>query len=150
MSEITFDGVHHNFGDRVVLRGVDLTLTQRRIGVVGGNGSGKSTLARMINGLHIPERGRVLVDGEDTRRKAAAIRRRVGFVLGTVGGSVVSGEESFDIEWREDTDEVWFTVRAFDAPVALLYRLPGMVRRRRRELFSLYLRAISPLYATPI
>ena len=81
MSEITFDGVHHNFGDRVVLRGVDLTLTQRRIGVVGGNGSGKSTLARMINGLHIPERGRVLVDGEDTRRKAAAIRRRVGFVF---------------------------------------------------------------------
>ncbi|BDZ38044.1 hypothetical protein GCM10025863_06580 [Microbacterium suwonense] len=77
-------------------------------------------------------------------------RRRVGFVLGTVGGSVVSGEECFDIDWREDTDEVWFTVRAFDAPVSLLYHLPGMVRRRRRELFARYLRAISPLYATPV
>lgn len=75
--------------------------------------------------------------------------RRVGFALGTVGESVVSGEESFLLEWW-DNDEVWFTVRAFDAPNALLYRMfRGLVRRRRRELFTRYLRAISPLYATP-
>ncbi|HYJ48912.1 MAG TPA: DUF1990 family protein [Microbacterium sp.] len=75
--------------------------------------------------------------------------RRVGFALGTVGGSVVSGEESFMLQWH-DNDEVWFTVRAFDAPSAFLYRVfPGMIRRRRRELFTRYLRAISPLYATP-
>ncbi|MDT0157405.1 DUF1990 family protein [Microbacterium sp. ARD32] len=76
--------------------------------------------------------------------------RRIGFVLGTVGGSVVSGEESFDVDWRDDSDEVWFTVRAFDTPASVLYRLPGMVKRRRRELFARYLRAISPLYATPV
>ena len=41
-------------------------------------------------------------------------------------------------------------VRAFDAPASLLYRLlPGLIRRRRRELFRRYLRAISPLYTTP-
>jgi uncharacterized protein (UPF0548 family) len=75
--------------------------------------------------------------------------RRVGFALGTVGDSVVSGEESFMLEWN-DKDEVWFTVRAFDAPHALLYRmLPALTRRRRRELFTRYLRAISPLYTTP-
>lgn len=75
--------------------------------------------------------------------------RRVGFALGTVGESVVSGEESFMLDWN-DNDEVWFTVRAFDSPRALFYRLlPGLVRRRRRELFTRYLRAISPLYATP-
>lgn len=75
--------------------------------------------------------------------------RRVGFALGTVGGSVVSGEESFMLDWRDD-DEVWFSVRAFDAPTALLYRLVRpLVRRRRRELFNRYLRAISPLYTTP-
>ena len=75
--------------------------------------------------------------------------RRVGFALGTVGESVVSGEESFMLEWH-DNDEVWFTVRAFDAPTALLYRtFPGLTRRRRRELFTRYLRAISPLYTTP-
>ncbi|OCG75815.1 DUF1990 family protein [Microbacterium sediminis] len=76
-------------------------------------------------------------------------KRRVGFALGTVGGAVVSGEESFMIEWR-DNDEVWFSVRAFDRPTRPLGRLfPGLVRRRRRALFDRYLRAISPLFATP-
>lgn len=75
--------------------------------------------------------------------------RRVGFALGTVGESVVSGEESFMLDWHAN-DEVWFTVRAFDAPQSLSYKLlPALTRHRRRELFSLYLRAISPLYATP-
>jgi len=75
--------------------------------------------------------------------------RRVGFGLGTVDGSVVSGEESFLLEWT-DNDEVWFTVRAFDRPVAALYRLvPALVKRRRRELFQGYLRALSPLFTTP-
>jgi uncharacterized protein (UPF0548 family) len=74
--------------------------------------------------------------------------RRVGYALGTVGGSVVSGEESFMLD-RLDNDEVWLTVRAFDRPTSPLYRLfRGLVRRRRRELFQRYLRAISPLYAT--
>jgi uncharacterized protein (UPF0548 family) len=74
--------------------------------------------------------------------------RRIGFILGTVGHSIVSGEELFLLEWR-DNDEVWFVVRAFDRPTAPTYRLfPGLVRRRRRALFSRYLRAISPLYAS--
>ncbi|MGO2684477.1 MAG: DUF1990 family protein [Microbacterium sp.] len=77
--------------------------------------------------------------------------RRVCLVLGTVGGSVVSGEELFEISWNEETDEVRFTVRAFDAPNSVLYRfIPGLVARRRKELFARYLRAISPLYATPL
>ncbi|GAA3625773.1 hypothetical protein GCM10022200_05170 [Microbacterium awajiense] len=75
--------------------------------------------------------------------------RRVGYALGTVAGSVVSGEESFMVDWT-DSDEVWFTVRAFDAPSAALYRmLPALIRRRRKELFTRYLRAVSPLYTTP-
>lgn len=74
--------------------------------------------------------------------------RRIGFAIGTVGDSVVSGEESLMLDWH-DNDEVWFTVRAFDAPKAPLHRLfPALTRRRRRALFSGYLRAISPLYTT--
>jgi len=88
-------------------------------------------------------------DGELRVIYAIEEPRRVGFALGTVRGSVVSGEESFLLDWR-DNDEVWLTVRAFDRPVAPLYRLlPPLVKRRRTELFQGYLRAISPLYATP-
>lgn len=78
---IVFEGVHHEYGDRRVLSGIDLELSEARIGIVGANGSGKSTLARMINGLVTPTRGRVTVDGLDVARAAAAVRRRVGFVF---------------------------------------------------------------------
>jgi len=104
-------------------------------------------------GMTLKLRGRVQAMRADAELRVISVTeepRRIGFVLGTIGGSVVSGEESFDIDWREDTDEVWFTVRAFDAPVSVLYRIPGLIKRRRRELFARYLRAISPLYATPI
>ncbi|WP_280418143.1 energy-coupling factor ABC transporter ATP-binding protein [Nocardia carnea] len=81
MSEIVFDSVHHSFGERRVLRGIDLRIEERRVGIVGANGSGKSTLARMINGLLTPASGTVTVDGVDTARKGAKVRRKVGFVF---------------------------------------------------------------------
>lgn len=81
MSEIVFDSVHHAFGERQVLRGIDLRIEERRVGIVGANGSGKSTLARMINGLLTPASGTVTVDGVDTARKGAKVRRKVGFVF---------------------------------------------------------------------
>ncbi|WP_225754228.1 energy-coupling factor ABC transporter ATP-binding protein [Actinotalea sp. Marseille-Q4924] len=55
------------------------TLGERRIAVVGANGSGKSTLARLLNGLVRPSAGTVTVDGLDTVRDGAQVRRRVGF-----------------------------------------------------------------------
>lgn len=69
--------------DRVVrlLGPVSLRLAERRVAVVGANGSGKSTLARCVNGLVRPSSGAVRVDGLDTVRDAAAVRRRVGFVF---------------------------------------------------------------------
>lgn len=64
-----------------VLRGVSVSLAERRIGIVGPNGAGKSTLARLINGLVQPTSGSVRVDGLDTRHDLKAVRRRVGFVF---------------------------------------------------------------------
>ncbi|QTE30733.1 energy-coupling factor ABC transporter ATP-binding protein [Pengzhenrongella sicca] len=67
--------------DVTILAGVELRLPERRVAVIGANGSGKSTLARLVNGLVLPTSGRVLVDGLDTARHGAAVRRRVGFVF---------------------------------------------------------------------
>ena len=78
---IELRGVGHVYGDRTVLSGLDLQLTEHRIGVVGANGSGKSTFARLLNGLVVPSSGRVLVDGLDTATELRAVRRRVGFVF---------------------------------------------------------------------
>jgi uncharacterized protein (UPF0548 family) len=107
----------------------------------------------VASGMTLKLHGRVAGMRADAELRVISVTeqaRRIGFVLGTVDGSVVSGEESFDIEWN-DADEVWFTVRAFDRPNSFLYRtVPYLVKRRRRELFARYLRAISPLYATPL
>jgi biotin transport system ATP-binding protein len=73
--------VRHAYGERTVLDGIDLRLTERRVGVVGANGSGKSTFARLLNGLVLPTAGHVLVDGLDTRTQVREVRRRVGFVF---------------------------------------------------------------------
>jgi biotin transport system ATP-binding protein len=76
-------GVSHSYphgtGRRQVLRDVSVTLPESRIGVIGANGSGKSTFARLLNGLVVPDAGRVLVDGHDTRREGRTVRRLVGF-----------------------------------------------------------------------
>ena len=66
---------------RTLLADVTVTLTERRIAVVGANGSGKSTLLRLLNGLVVPSTGRVTVDGLDTVSDGAAVRRRVGFIF---------------------------------------------------------------------
>jgi biotin transport system ATP-binding protein len=66
-------------GAREILAPTTLTLTERRIGVIGANGSGKSTLARLLNGLVEPTSGRVLVDGLDVAREGAVVRRLVAF-----------------------------------------------------------------------
>ncbi|WP_122817047.1 energy-coupling factor ABC transporter ATP-binding protein [Nocardioides pantholopis] len=66
-------------GERTILAPTTLTLTEHRVGLIGGNGSGKSTLARLLNGLVTPSCGRVLVDGLDVARAGARVRRRVAF-----------------------------------------------------------------------
>ena len=68
-------------GVRTLLEPVTAALTERRVAVVGANGSGKSTLARLVNGLVTPSTGCVRVDGLDTVRDGAAVRRRVGFLF---------------------------------------------------------------------
>ncbi|MCK9509864.1 MAG: energy-coupling factor ABC transporter ATP-binding protein [Pigmentiphaga sp.] len=78
---IELDGVGVEREGRPVLAGLDLSLTERRIGIVGANGSGKSTLLRLFNGLAIPSAGRLRVDGLDPVTQARQVRRRVGFVF---------------------------------------------------------------------
>ena len=82
---ISLDGVTHSFGlgtaRRVVLDGVTVRLDEQRVGVIGANGSGKSTFARLLNGLVLPDRGTVTVDGLDPRTDGREVRRRVGFVF---------------------------------------------------------------------
>jgi biotin transport system ATP-binding protein len=91
--------VHHAYGERTVLDGLDLHLTEHRVGVIGANGSGKSTLARLLNGLVVPAAGRVLVDGLDTRTAVREVRRRVGFVFQDPDAQIVHPTVAEDVAY---------------------------------------------------
>lgn len=59
-------GVYRSFGDKPVLRGVDLKIYPRRTTVIiGASGSGKSVIIKHIMGLFKPDRGQILVMGQD-------------------------------------------------------------------------------------
>ncbi|MGB3603686.1 energy-coupling factor ABC transporter ATP-binding protein [Gordonia sp. (in: high G+C Gram-positive bacteria)] len=95
---ILFEGVEHAFGDRVVLRGINLEIREHRVGIVGANGSGKSTLARMINGLVLPDRGSVTVNGLDVRKNKRKVRRDVGFIFSDPDRQIIMPTVVEDIE----------------------------------------------------
>jgi energy-coupling factor transport system ATP-binding protein len=64
------------------LGGVDFTVgTGKFLGILGGTGSGKTTLIRNLNGLLTPTRGRVLLDGTDSRSFGPSLRKKVGVVF---------------------------------------------------------------------
>jgi len=78
---IRLEAVEVLAGERVVVHPTTVELAERSVALVGPNGSGKSTLLRLLNGLVLPSRGRVLVDGDEPEHALAAVRRRVGFVF---------------------------------------------------------------------
>ncbi len=69
--------VHKSFGAQKVLDGVNLSIGRGETTVIiGRSGGGKSTLLRLLIGLSRPDRGKILVEGEDiTRLKGKALAR---------------------------------------------------------------------------
>ena len=95
---LRLEGVSHSYDGRAVLRDVTLDLAEHRVGVIGANGSGKSTLARTLNGLVVPDEGRVSLGEWDTRRHARRIRRRVGFVFSDAANQIIMPTVAEDVE----------------------------------------------------
>ncbi|XXX82482.1 ABC transporter ATP-binding protein [Sorangium sp. So ce134] len=63
-----FEAIHlsKRFGDRVVLEDITLSFEQGQLsGIMGPNGAGKSTCFNVLTGHFPPDRGRVLLDGQD-------------------------------------------------------------------------------------
>jgi polar amino acid transport system ATP-binding protein len=78
-------GVTKSYGDRQVLKGIDLTVDEHNaVALIGASGSGKSTLLRCIDLLEDIDDGDVLLDGEvitDPSVDPIKIRRRLGLVF---------------------------------------------------------------------
>ena len=78
-------GVTKAYGERAVLRGIDLAVPEHHaVALIGASGSGKSTLLRCIDLLEQIDDGDVLLDGEvitDPSVPPVAVRRRLGMVF---------------------------------------------------------------------
>lgn len=79
-------GVKKRFGQREILKGVDITIRKGETMVIlGGSGTGKSVSIRHVIGLLSPDEGDVLIGGESmvraSGRKKQELRSRMGVLF---------------------------------------------------------------------
>src|SRR5262249_54825597 len=96
---LSYERLHKSFGEKKVLRGVDLQVRRgETLVILGGSGSGKSVLLRHTIGLMRPDRGRVEVDGADLTRLSEAelveVRKKVGMLF--QGGALFDSMDVFE------------------------------------------------------
>lgn len=89
MSDAFIEIDHVTFGydtSRTILNDISLRFMRGKVtAVLGGSGCGKTTLLRLIGGVHRPNKGRVVFDGEEVnvsdRAQLYKLRRRLGMLF---------------------------------------------------------------------
>jgi ABC-2 type transport system ATP-binding protein len=83
---IDIEGLHKSYGDRSVLRGIDLVVNRGEVfGLLGPNGAGKTTTLEILEGFREPTAGHVRVLGFDPAVHPVELRERTGVVLQECG-----------------------------------------------------------------
>ena len=100
---ITFDHVHFGYEpERTILHGLTFEVPAgSNIAIVGPSGAGKSTIARLLFRFYDPQRGRILIDGQDIAKvQQESLRAHIGIVPqdsvlfnDTIGYNIAYGRE---------------------------------------------------------
>ncbi len=81
-SVIQVSGLTKHYGTMTALSNVAIDVRDGEIfGLIGPNGAGKTTAMECIEGLRVPDAGRIAVLGLDPLRDVAALQRRIGVQL---------------------------------------------------------------------
>jgi len=83
---ITFKNLHKSFGNREILKGIDLHIAKGKTTVIlGVSGGGKSTIIKHLVGLLQADEGKILIEGEEidpkNEKQMRSIRKDVGFLF---------------------------------------------------------------------
>ncbi len=73
--------VEYAMSGNTILKNINLSLKERRIGIIGSNGSGKSTLIKLIKGLITPSVGKIFFQGNDLHSKGKVFKNKIGYVF---------------------------------------------------------------------
>ena len=102
--------LHYGVGQRQVFTGLDIKIRRGRItAIMGPSGTGKTTLLRLITGQIVPDRGTIIVDGQDlsklSRKQLYDLRKRMGMLF--QNGALLTDLDVFEnvaFPLREHTD----------------------------------------------
>ncbi|SHJ82420.1 ATP-binding cassette domain-containing protein [Desulfofundulus thermosubterraneus] len=97
---IEVEDLHYTYRDGTrALQGLSLSIPAgSRVALLGPNGAGKSTFLLHLNGLYLPQRGKVRVMGQEVNaRTAREIKSRVGLVFQDPDDQVFSSTVGEDV-----------------------------------------------------
>lgn len=83
---IEIEDLYFSRGEHEIFRGVNMTIPRGKVtAIMGPSGTGKTTLLKLIGGQLTPERGRIVIDGQDvhqlSRKALFALRKRMGMLF---------------------------------------------------------------------
>jgi phospholipid/cholesterol/gamma-HCH transport system ATP-binding protein len=83
---VAVEGLRKSFGERAVLKGIDLTIRSgETVAVLGRSGTGKSVLLRLLVGLQQPDSGSIRIHGQDIAGlemdQLNKVRMKIGFLF---------------------------------------------------------------------
>lgn len=86
MASLEVKGFAKSFDGKLIHRDVNFKVDKGEcVGLIGGSGVGKSVILRSLIGLEKPDRGQILIDGEDivplNERELVRIRAKVAYVF---------------------------------------------------------------------
>ena len=80
---IEFTNVKKSYGDNRVLNDFNIEIEKGSfVTIIGSSGCGKTTVLKMINGLLVPDAGKIKIKGEDIKNKdQIQLRRNIGYAI---------------------------------------------------------------------